>query len=175
MRPQFNSWTGKICWGKDRLPIPVFLGFPCGSADKESASNVGDLGSSLGWEDPLEKGKATHSSILAWRIPCIVHGVTKSQKAERQRIDVLNFGVGEDSWDSLGLQDQTSSSSRKSTLNTHWKDGCWNWSSHTLATWFEELTHWKRPWCWARLKAGGEGDDRGWDDWMIPLTQWTWV
>ena len=42
-----------------------FLGFPCGSAGKESAWNAGDLG----WEDPLEKGKATHSSILTWRIP----------------------------------------------------------------------------------------------------------
>ena len=44
-------------------------GFPCGSAGKESACNVGDLGSVPGLEDPLEKGKATHSSILAWRIP----------------------------------------------------------------------------------------------------------
>ena len=35
--------------------------------------------------------------------------------------------------------------------------------------------HWKRPWCWERLRAGGEGDDRGWDGWMISLTQWTWV
>ena len=45
----------------------------------------------------------------------------------------------------------------------------------TLATWCEELTHWKRPWCWERLKAGGEGGDRGWDGWMESLTQWTWV
>ena len=37
------------------------------------------------------------------------------------------------------------------------------------------LTHMKRPWCWERLKAGGEGDDRGWDGWMASLTQWTWV
>jgi len=44
------------------------LGFPCGSAGKESACNVGSLGLSLGWEDALKKGKATHSSILAWRI-----------------------------------------------------------------------------------------------------------
>ena len=44
-----------------------------------------------------------------------------------------------------------------------------------LATWCEELTHWKRPWCWERLKAGGEGDDRGWDGWMASLTQWTWL
>ena len=41
--------------------------------------------------------------------------------------------------------------------------------------WCEELTHWKRPWCWERLKAGGEGDGRGWDSWMASLTQWTWV
>ena len=36
-----------------------------------------------------------------------------------------------------------------------------------LATWCEELTHWERPWCWERLEAGGEGDDRGWDGWMV--------
>ena len=60
-------------------------------------------------------------------------------------------------------------------LNIHWKN--WNWSlnSNTLATWCEELTHLKRPWCWERLKEGGEGDDRGWDGWMASLTQWTWV
>ena len=42
----------------------------------------------------------------------------------------------------------------------HWKDWCWSWSSNTLATWCEEPTHWKRPWCWERLKAGGEGWQR---------------
>ena len=41
--------------------------------------------------------------------------------------------------------------------------------------WCEELTHWKRPWCWERLKAGGERDNRGWDSWMASPTQWTWV
>ena len=44
-----------------------------------------------------------------------------------------------------------------------------------FATWCEELTHWKRPWCGERLKAGEEGDDRGWDGWMASLTRWTWV
>ena len=38
--------------------------------------------------------------------------------------------------------------------------------SNTLATWCKELAHWKRPWCWEKLKAGGKGDDRGWDGWM---------
>ena len=43
------------------------------------------------------------------------------------------------------------------------------------ATSCEELTHLKRPWCWERLRAGGERDDRGWDDWMTSPTRWTWV
>ena len=47
--------------------------------------------------------------------------------------------------------------------------------TNTLATWFEELTYLKRPWCWARLKAGGEGADREWDGWMASPTRWTWV
>ena len=45
----------------------------------------------------------------------------------------------------------------------------------TLAIWCEELTHLKRPWCWERLKKGGEGDDRGWDGWMASSAQRTWV
>ena len=56
----------------------------------------------------------------------------------------------------------------------HWKDWCWSWNCNTLATSFEELTHWKRPWCWEGLGAG-EGDDRGWDGWMASLIQWAWV
>ena len=56
----------------------------------------------------------------------------------------------------------------------HWKDWCWSWNCNSLATWCEELTHLKRPWCWERLKAG-EGDDKGWDGWIASLTQWTWV
>ena len=63
----------------------------------------------------------------------------------------------------------------KSILGVHWNDWCWSWSSNTLATWYEELTHLKTPWCWERLRAGGEGDDRGWDDWVASPTQWTWV
>ena len=56
-----------------------------------------------------------------------------------------------------------------------WKGWCWSWNYNTLTTWWEELTLWERPWCWERLKAGGEGDDRGWYGWMASSTQWTWV
>ena len=84
------------------------------------------------------------------------------------------IGSGEDSWESLGLQgDPTSQTERRSVPNIHWKDWCW--SSNTLATWCEELTHWKRPWCWERLRAGEEGVDRELDGWITSLTQWTWV
>ena len=57
----------------------------------------------------------------------------------------------------------------------HWKDWCWSWNSNALATWCKKLTQWKRPWCWERLKAGGEGLDKGWDGWMASPPQWAWV
>ena len=97
------------------------------------------------------------------------------RKLSTEELNVLNCGVGADSWQSLALQDQTHQSSRKSVLNIIWKDWCWSWSFNTLATWCKEPTHWKRPLCWERSKARGEGDNRGWDSWMASLTQWTWV
>ena len=60
-------------------------------------------------------------------------------------------------------------------LGVLWKYWCWSWNSSTLATSCEKLTHWKRPWCWEGLGAGGEGDDRGWDGWMASPTWWTGV
>ena len=89
---------------------------------------------------------------------------------------LLNCGIREDSWESLGMQgDQTCLLQRKSVLTIHFKGWRWNWSSNTLATWCEVLTHWKRPWCWERLKIGGEGVDRGWDGWIASPSQWAWV
>ena len=75
--------------------------------------------------------------------------------------------VLEQTREALGLQGGPTS--------LHWKDWCWSWNSNTLITSCEELTHWKRPWFWEGLGAGGEGDDRGGDGWMASLTQWTWV
>ena len=68
-----------------------------------------------------------------------------------------------------------SPASRRSILGVPWKDWCWSWNSNTLATWCEHLNHLKRPWCWERLRAGGEGDNRGWDGWMASPTWWTWA
>ena len=75
----------------------------------------------------------------------------------------------------LNLFFDTLSNWKEWILNIHWKDWCWTWSSNALVMWFEEPKHWKRPWCWEPLMSGGEGNDRGWDDWMASPTQWAWV
>ena len=98
------------------------------------------------------------------------------RKLSAEVLMLLNYGVGQDSWESLGLQgDPTSPFWRRSALGFLWKEWCWSWNSSTLATSWEELTHWKRLWCWEGLGAEGEGDDRGWDGWMASLTRCTWV
>ena len=79
-RPWFDSRVRKICWRRDRLPIPVFLGFPCGSASKESTRNVGDLGSipGLGRSPGEGKGYPFQYSSIENFMDCIVHGDAKS-------------------------------------------------------------------------------------------------
>ena len=78
-----------IFWGTNLFihSINVFIfimGFPGSLDNKESSCNVGDLGLNLGWKDPMEKGTATHSSIIAWRIPwrATVHGATELNTTE---------------------------------------------------------------------------------------------
>ena len=78
-RPQFSSWIGKICCRRDRLPTPVFLGFPCDSAGKESVCNEMELGSipGLGRCPGEGKGYPLQYSGLENSMDCIVHGITK--------------------------------------------------------------------------------------------------
>ena len=100
------------------------------------------------------------------------------RKLSAKELMLLNCGVGEDSWESLGLHgDPTSPFWRRSALAFLWREWCWSWNSSTLATSCEELTHWKRLWCWEGFGAGGEGDNGGWDGWMASLTWWmlVWV
>ena len=96
------------------------------------------------------------------------------RKLSAKELMLLNCGVGEDSWESLGLQgDPTSPFWRRWALGFLWKEWCSSWNSSTLATWCEELTHWKRLWCWEGSGAGGVGDNQGWDGWMASRTWWT--
>ena len=76
----------KIRWRRDRLPTPVFFGFPCGSAGKESTCNAGDQGSisGLGRSPGKGKGYPLQYSGLENSMDCIVHGVAKSQDTTEQ-------------------------------------------------------------------------------------------
>ena len=116
--------------------------------------------------------------VKAMVFPVVIYGCESwtIKKAEHRRIDAFELCC----WRRLLRVPWTARRSnlsilKRSVLSVHWKDWCWSWNSNTLATWCKELTHLKRPWCWERLKAGGEGDDRGWDGWMASPTQWTWV
>ena len=98
------------------------------------------------------------------------------EKAEHQRTDAFELWC----WRRLLRVPWTARRSNQSILKEispqySLEDWCWSWSSNTLATSCKELTQWKRPWWWGRLKAEGEGDDRGWDGWMASPTRWTWV
>ena len=110
--------------------------------------------------------------------PVVVYGCESwtIKKAERQRIDAFELW----GWRRLLRVPWTTRRSNQSIL----KEISPEYSLErlmlklkrkALATWCEDLTHLKRPWCWGKLKAGGEGDDKGWDGWMASLTQWTWV
>ena len=98
------------------------------------------------------------------------------KKSECQRIDAFELWC----WRRLLRVPWTARRSNQSilkeiSLNIHWKDWSEAETSILLATWCEEPTHWKRPWYWERLKAGGEGVDRGWDGWMASPARLTWV
>ena len=111
--------------------------------------------------------------VKAMVFPVVMYGCESwtIKKAESWRINAFELWC----WGRLlrvpwTARRSNQSIQNKSVLNTHWKDWCWGWSSSTLATWCEELTHWKRPGCWERLKSGGEGtaEDEmiGWHHWL---------
>ena len=116
--------------------------------------------------------------VKAMVFPVVIYGCESwtIKKAEHQRIDAFELWC----WRRLLRVPWTARRSNQSILKEispgYSLEGLMlSWSSNTLVTWLEEPAHWKRPWCWERLKAGREGDDRGWDSWMASLTQWTWV
>ena len=133
--------------------------------------------------DSILKSRDITLSIKVCLVKTIVFPVVMDEceswtikKAEHQRIYAFELWC----WRWLLRVPWTARRSNQSILKKispeySWKDWCSSWNSNTLATWLEELTHLKRPWCWERLKVGGEGDDRGRDGCMTSHTQWTWV
>ena len=113
--------------------------------------------------------------VKAMVFPVVMYGCENwtIKKAEHQRIDAFELWYWRRLffffWRRLLLRvpwtagRSNQSILRKSVLNIHLKDWCKSWNCNTLATWCEELTHLKRPWCWERLKVGEEGDNREWD------------
>ena len=99
--------------------------------------------------------------VKAMVFPVVIYGyeIWTIKKAESWRIDAFELWYWRRLLRVLSILNDIS-------LNIHWKDRCWRWNSNTLSTCYKELTHLKIPWCWERLKVAGEGDDRGWDDWM---------
>ena len=89
--------------------------------------------------------RSVYSRLCFFQWSCMDVRVGLWRKLSTKELILLNCGVGEDSWESLGLQgDPTSPFWGRSVLGVHWKDWCWSWNSNILATWYEELTHWKR-------------------------------
>ena len=116
--------------------------------------------------------------VKAMVFPVVMYGCESwtVKKAERRSIDAFELWC----WRRLLRVPWTARRSNQSilketVLGVHWKDWCWGWNSNTFATSCEKLTHWKRPWRWEGLGAGGEWDDWGWDGWMASPTRWTWV
>ena len=96
--------------------------------------------------------------------PVVMYGceIWTIKKAEHWRTDAFKLWC----WRILLRVPWTERRSIQSTMSIHWYDCCLSGNYNILATWCEESTPWKRPWCWKRLRAGGEGDDRGWDVWI---------
>ena len=115
--------------------------------------------------------------VKAMLFPVVMYGCESwtIKKAEHQRIDAFELWC----WRKLLRVPWTARRSNQFILKEISPEYSsvlmLKWNSNTLATWCEELTHLKRPWCWERLKEGREGDDRWWDSWMASPTQWTWV
>ena len=110
--------------------------------------------------------------VKAMIFPVVMYGCKSCtiKKAESWRIDIFELWC----WTRLLRVPLTAGRPNQSILKEISLEYSLSWNSNPLATWCEELTHLKRPWCWERLKVG-EGDDRGWDGWMASQTQWTWI
>ena len=91
------------------------------------------------------------------------------KKVGHKEFMLLNCGAGKTHESPLDCNEIKGDQRVNLKGNQPWKfieRTCWSWNSNTLATWCKERTHWKRPWCRERLRAGGKGSNRGWDGWM---------
>ena len=149
-----NEHPGLICFKMDWLNLLAVQGTPKSLLQHQSSK------ASIFWYSAFFIGQLSHPYMTTGKTIVLTRWTF----------------VGKDSSASLRLQgDPTKSILKEISPGCSLEGRCWSWNSSTLATSREELTQWERPWCWEGLGAGGEGDDRGWDDWMASLIWWTWV
>ena len=114
--------------------------------------------------------------IKAMVFPVVMYGCESwtTKKAEHWRIDAFELWCWRRVLRVPWAARKSNQSILKISLNVRWKDWCWSCSCNNLATWCEEPTHWKRSWCWERLKVKGAEGDRRWDSYKASLARWTW-
>ena len=146
------SWALKSLWMVNPAMKLKILGPWKKSYDK--------LGSKLKSKDITLPTKI--HTVKAMVFPVVMYGCESwtIRKAEHWRIDVFELWCWRSPLDSKEIKPVDPKG------NQPW---CWSWSSNTLATWCEQLTHWKRPWYWERLREEGEGGDKGWDGWIASV------
>ena len=116
------------------------------------------------------EGTGTHGTI-AWKFKCIPM-LLKNLNIPLSCLWIVLLKT----WESLGLQGDPTINPKG---NQSWIFiGRTDAETETPILWLPDAKNWlirKKPWCWERLKAGGEGDDRGWDGWRASLIRWTWI
>ena len=136
-------------------------------------------------EKPLMPGKIEGRRRRGWQRMRWLDGITDSMDMSLGRLRelVMDREAWHAAWCSWGRK-ELDTTGRLNWSGLNWTDTEFPWFTgrtdlklklQSLATWCEELTYLKSPWCRERLRAGGEGDDRGWDGGMASPTQWTWV
>ena len=161
MGKQWKLWLTLFFWAPESLQVVS------AAMKLKDAYSLTNLDSILKSRDITLPTKVR--LVKAMVFPVIRYGCESwtVKKAEHWRIDAFELWC----WRRLLRVSWTARRSNQSilkeispeySLDAEWC-WCWSWNSNTLATWCEELTHLKRPWCWEKLKTGGEGDHKGWD------------
>ena len=163
-RPRFNPWVRKIPWSRKMATQSSILAWKTPWTEKPGG--LWSMGSQRVGHDWRDLALSLNQRSVPQRRLGVMFSAPRWHQTEKCK-------EGEWIWRQLNMEIKPGNPLGKSTLSIHCKD--WRWSANILTTWCKEPTHWKRPWCWERLRVGGEGSNRGWDGWIASSTPWAWV